>query len=189
MIQLIEGLKSKVSFIKLIIFLSIFLLALYIINGELLGVAKLKNMTGGTGILDLENGYSVERAYEILKGLGDEGREYYLKYIIPMDFVFPATYMLFFASAFLYILKHTLNADKRFNLVLLIPVITMLLDYTENILVINMLRHFPEIAEGLAKAADVVTRLKFNLISINAAIIVILLANLLRKRFLKISER
>ncbi|MCX7709046.1 MAG: hypothetical protein N2484_04285 [Clostridia bacterium] len=186
--QYIENLKSKVSLIKVIICLALFITALFIINGETIGVAKLVKITGGVSILDFEKGYTVERAYDILNRMGAEGRAYYLKYIIPMDFVFPFTYMLFYASTMIYLLKITPEPNRWLNYVPLVPIMNMLLDYTENALIICMLTSYPQQLPGIVKAASVFTNLKLNFISMNAAIISAMIIFYVAKRFFMVKK-
>ncbi len=189
MFNQIEKFKAKAGVLKAAAFLALFLLALYIINGEAVGVGRLVRMTGGAGILDLQNGYSVNRAYEILSGLGPAGRAYYLRAILPMDFIFPLTYTLFYLSTMLWILKATPALNKWMNLIVFVPLLTVLFDYAENIMIINMLVSFPQQLTLTAKAANVFTMLKFNFVSLNAAIIVAMAANCLIKKYFKSPDR
>ena len=94
------------------LYLVLFIIAQSVINGRPLGVVQLHEMTDGVGILDLERGYSPERAYEILTAQGDTGRAFYLRSVIPLDFVFPLTYTLFYLTANTYILQR-LFPEKR----------------------------------------------------------------------------
>ena len=61
-----------------------------IINEKPFGVKKLKEISNGVGIIDLEFNYTVDKVYEILDGLGEEGRAFYYK-IIVLEFIFSIT--------------------------------------------------------------------------------------------------
>lgn len=83
--------KSNPFFrMRTIVILLLFLIVMNVlINGSPLGVAKLKQITGGPSILDMELRYTPDRAYKVLEALGPKGRAFDLKYIVPLDSPFP----------------------------------------------------------------------------------------------------
>ena len=66
-----------------------FLILGYLVNSRPFGIAQLKEMTGGVGILDMEILYTPEQAYAQLAALGEVGRAFYLTHIIPLDLLLP----------------------------------------------------------------------------------------------------
>lgn len=131
-----------------------------VINFSAVGVAGLLKITGGASILDFEFGYSAEKAYQMLTALGVEGRAFYLSRIIPLDFPFPAAYMLFFFCWTAFLLKK-INSNKLFlNLFLLLPVLAMLFDWAENVCIIVMLKQYPAIHSTVCAIGSCMTILK-----------------------------
>lgn len=159
---IIEKLIKKISTLKAVIISAIFFgICSFFINGNIIGVAKLMELTGGVSILDLLNSYTVDQAYSLLESLGEVGRSFYLTRIIPMDFIFPLGYMLFYASLLALVIKKLDFKSNKVKLVLLVPIIATLLDYTENILIISLLRNYPVRLEAIAKLANIATQAKF----------------------------
>ena len=116
-------------------------------------------MTGGANILDFQFGYTYEKAYDMLTALGVEGRTFYLTKILPMDFPFPLIYMLFFAGFIALLIKHT-TQKETYRFILFIPVLAMLLDWTENIGEITLLNSYPILPEWAVLLASVSGMLK-----------------------------
>jgi hypothetical protein len=123
MSSILDKLETKMNLIYVISFFIIFVIILCIINGKGIGVAKLEQITNGVGILDMEPGYSVEKAYKILDGQGIEGRSYYLKRILPMDFIFPLTYLFFYCSLILYLLRLIHPRNELIHYITIVPLL------------------------------------------------------------------
>lgn len=172
--NLLEGLVSKSNLIWVISFFALFVISITIINGNAVGMGKFKQITNGVGILGMEPGYSVEKAYNILDGQGAEGRTFYLKKIIPMDFVLPLTTMLFYTSVLLFLLKLMNPQYVLVNYVALVPLLAMLFDYFENISFIRMLISYPQKLILTAKVANVFTLSKLAMMYTSWAGIIIL---------------
>lgn|GEM_PF-6144257 len=140
-----------------------------------IAIAKLLQITGGTGILDVEFGYSTEKAFQILTLLGDRGRTFYISKIIPLDFLFIPIYMLFLFYWIGYFLQK-INSDKEFlNLVLIFPVLTALFDLSENICTIIMLKQYPSINAAVCAIGSKMTLLKFAFFDISFSVIILLM--------------
>jgi hypothetical protein len=176
--QLIERMKLKMA----LIFTAIFAALYYLINFSGIGGAGLLTITGGPHILDLEFGYSVTKAHDMLTALGAEGRAYYLGKIVPIDFPFPVSYMLFFAGWTALLLKHTglKNATKY---LLLVPVLAMLCDFVENIGIIVMQKNYPVLPGWAVGMSSISGIFKSILIVCNIAVVLILaVAWMIKKR-------
>jgi hypothetical protein len=149
---------DKISKGKIVlIFLAFFILMSIIINGKPFGVKKLKEISGGVGILDLEFNYTVDEAYDILDGLGEKGRVFYYK-IIFLDFIFPLSYLLFLLFCINYFLIKIKILPK---ILLIFPLIVLLSDYTENICNIILLSNYPERLVKLVQFENIVCMIKF----------------------------
>lgn len=174
MSELLQSFVSKSTFVKVIISLAILLVVNFFINGKLIGLGKLKEITNGVGILDMEFGYSVDKAYGILDALGSQGRAFYLR-MIPMDFVFPLSYMLFYLAAISYLLRLSNLQGRLLNYALVIPVLTAAFDFIENTAIIRLLRHYPVRLINTAKIANVLTMTKIVFIYMSMGTIALLL--------------
>jgi Na+/glutamate symporter len=135
---------QKATWKKAVIFSLIFVFFYILINPSGIGVAGLLKITGGANILDFEFGYTHEGAYKILTELGEKGREFYLTRIVPLDFPFPLSYMLFYAVWTALLLKHT-ALKKWCKYTILFSFFAMLFDWIENIGIIIMLTHYPDL--------------------------------------------
>ena len=136
--EAISRLKAK-SNIKMIIVLAVVFIAfLVLMNGNAIGTAKLKSITGGAGILDLEFGYSADKAYHILESQSTEGRQLY-RVMLYVDFVFPVVYMMFGVLTTGFLLKQSKIKNKAVHYLIFAPVLAMLCDWTENILILQMI--------------------------------------------------
>lgn len=162
--------KSKSLFcvrnalISFMLFIGMYLL----INISPFGLAKLVEITDGHSILDMEmSGYTVDRAYEIFEALGEEGRAFNMKYIIPIDFLFPLAYGMFYFITLTLIVKNIGTKMKRPWVIGSIGLVATLFDLLENIMIINLLQSYPQRLEGVATIANIFTQLKayFNMIS------------------------
>lgn len=174
-----------------IIALVLFMCMNFLINGSPYGLGKLIEITGGHSILDMElMGYSVDRAYEVLEALGEEGRAFNMKFIVPLDFAFPLTYGLFYFVTLTLIMKNIRKNIKKPWLIGLVGVFATLFDYLENIMVINLLQSYPNRLDGVAKIASVFTQLKSLFIVLSMVVIIAgLLIIIIKKINLKVKTK
>ena len=149
----------KATWKKAALFTLIFLFFYVVANFSNIGVAGLLKITGGANILDFEFGFSQDEAYRMLEALGPEGRAFYLTKILPVDFPFPFSYMLFFSGWIALILKHIVINDK-YKYILLIPVIAMAADWAENAGIIAMLCNYPNISATAASLSSIAGMVK-----------------------------
>jgi hypothetical protein len=143
-----------------ILFTVLFLALFTLINFSGIGVAGLLKITNGANILDFEFGYTYEKAYGMLTALGAEGRTFYLTKILPMDFLFPLTYMLFYVGFMALFIKQT-TQKKAYRFLLFIPVLAMFCDWTENIGIIALLKGYPDLPDWAVSTASIAGMLKF----------------------------
>jgi hypothetical protein len=155
----IDLILEKATWKKGIIFSIIFAFFYTLINFTGIGVSGLLKITGGPNILDFEFGYTHEDAYRILAELGEGGRRFYLTKIVPIDFPFPLSYMLFYAVWTALLLKRILcyrkvrcqgchlppEFSKWYKYTLLLPFFAMLFDWIENIGIITLLNKYPNL--------------------------------------------
>lgn len=150
---------SKISWKKAILFTMLFFAFFILINYSGVGVKGLLDISSGSNILDFEFGFNYGKAHKILAALGDEGRTFYLTKIMPLDFPFPFTYMLFYLGWIALLLKH-LRPRKQYKYLLFMPILAMLFDWVENIGIITMLLYYPNIPSWAVLLASIFGMLK-----------------------------
>lgn len=133
----------------------------FLVNGRPFGVAELKSITGGVGILDMELFYTPDQAYAFLSAMGEAGRSFELTRIIPLDLLVPFFYALFLSTLISWILKKWLPVDSGWHRLNVIPVIGALFDYLENLGIIAMLLAWPMEMYSIAQITMAATLLKF----------------------------
>lgn len=179
--------KNKQFFCLRNVFISLalFMFMNFLINYSPYGLSKLVEVTGGHSILDMEmKGYSVDRAYEVLDALGEEGRVFDMKYIIPLDFPFPLSYGLFYFITLTVIWKNIRSKMKRPWLIGLFGVCATISDWLENIMIINLLHNYPQRQSEIVKIASIFTQLKSIFIMTSILLIVVGLLVIVFKRFI-----
>lgn len=154
------GIERVAKLRWVIVFLVLFIISLSLINGDIIGVKKLKEITGGVGILDLESSYTPEYAYDILELQGERGREFYRNLLIYQDFIFPVIYTVFWIILIIYLYSKWLNNRKLLASIVIVPLIGGICDLTENILILNMLSAYPEKLYKLAYYSNIFTNIK-----------------------------
>ena len=131
-------------------------------------IPRIEQNTGGIRCFDMNFGYTCEEAQRFLSLAGEEGRRVYLSMQLPLDFVYPLAYALFFVSLFVILTK------KKTKLAAL-PIALAAADYAENILVEAMLRSSP-LSSAVVSAASVFTVIKtvllYTVIIITLALVV-----------------
>lgn len=173
--NLLLKLKNNISLKTCIIMTFVSVIIYCLLTYGPFGTMKLQQITNGINIIDVEFGYTLERVYEILTGLGAEGRKLYSNFIIPIDLVFGISYMLFLVLWIGYFIN-TINAKSNLlNILFLFPLLTMIFDWAENGSIFIMIKQFPDISHTLCKFTSVFTQLKFSLFLISILTIIFLL--------------
>lgn len=107
-------------------------------------LVRLRALTGGVSILDMEPHYSGSAAYQRLVDLGALGRAFYLHRIfLGLDIVLPPLMALMLSVGIRVALGPRVRAGDPSERLTLIPWVAVALDYTENILIGLMLVSFP----------------------------------------------
>lgn len=129
-------------------------------------------------------GYSYSEAIELLKSLGQEGRNTYLTVQIPLDFVYPAMFAVSYALLITWILKQSFARESRLFFLAFLPLLAGFFDYLENISIIAMLSRFPDVSESLVLIASSFTIIKSVMTSLFFVFLLVALTVLVA-RFLK----
>jgi hypothetical protein len=138
------------------------------------GLNRLNELTGGNTILDMKmEGYTADQAYKVLNKLGSVGRDYQMKYILPLDIFFPICYSMVYFMSITLITKKIRKNSKRPWLFGMIGLLPGIFDLTENVLIFTLLRNYPKHLNQLANTAGIVTRTKSILTTVSMLLIVI----------------
>lgn len=156
----INYLVEKVSIKTAVAATLFFMLMLYLIDYSPIGVAGLLKVSGGTNILDFETRYSADFAYNMLEAMGEAGRSFYLTKVMVLDIFFPPSLMLFMFCWLSLLLKKVTTSGSKLRYVIILPLIYLLLDYTENIGITAMLINFPERLNSICVATGIITCIK-----------------------------
>jgi len=149
-----------------------FLVTAFLVNGRPFGIARLKEMTGGVGILDMEILYTPEQAYSLLFAMGEAGRAFDLTHIVPLDFLVPLFYSLAFSLLITWLLHRWLPEASTWHRLNVIPLVGGFCDYLENLGVIAMLLAWPAQIPDIARFTMVSGLFKFMFSALAFAIIV-----------------
>lgn len=165
------------------IFFGCFIVASTLINGEPFGVAQLKSISGGVGMLDMEIGYSPQEAYALFDALGEKGRAFYLRSLVPQDLVFPLVYSLFFMTAATFLFQGFFSEESPWQKLSVLTVAAGMFDYLENFCVLVMLLAYPQQLTVVAGLANIFTLAKFGFFALNIVLLLLGLAGLVVKKF------
>jgi len=119
---------------------------------NLMLIPQIEAGTGGIRCFDMNFAYNYETAKQFLGLLTDEGRQIYLGRQLPLDFVYPVAYGLFFG-----LLIYTLSRGRK--ALLIFPALLVAADYIENICVMQMLKS-ADISRTLVSIASIATAAK-----------------------------
>lgn len=138
-------------------------------------IPQIEASTQGIRCFDMNvTGYTFEQAQKFLSLLSEEGRDVYLHSQLPLDFVYPVTYGVFFVLLIA-------SLCGRFSVVCFFPVLLAVCDYCENICTIRMLRT-ESLSASLASFAGFMTVCKSALMYVTFAVIILLIILKIRKK-------
>ncbi len=103
-------------------------------------------------------GYSYIEAKNLFHNLDTKGRQAYLYQQIPLDLIFPILFAISFIC--IYFLKKLNLLETQFIYIVLLPIISALFDYTENICIICILEIYPILSKNLIELSSFFTIIK-----------------------------
>lgn len=156
-------LEKLASWRWVILFALLFLATSILINGRPFGVAALKDITGGVGLLDMKTYYTPDQAYQHLEALGEAGRRFNIRLSISLDYVFPLVYSLLWFSLIALILRAWLGKENPWRRLSLLALAGGLFDWLENTALLGLLFNYPQRLDRLAAAASLFTGAKWAL--------------------------
>ena len=169
MIGLAKKITKKTLIINTIIFL-IFIIGINVLSGKFSSIY-------GTVILDFNFGYTSQVAYDALLASGESGRNAYLL-LLKFDFIFPISYAVFGFTLLSYLLNKSNVKNNIWYTLTLIPICGMVCDWMENILIILMIKTFPNDFGNIGEISSIFTILKFLFIILTLLTSLILFINL-----------
>lgn len=178
--NLSERLYAKVTPINILLALGAFL----VFNAFILPTAErhIKAYSGGVGVLDLQMGYTPDKAYDMVAAYGEQGRRLYTMVEIIADTFYPIIYTLFFCLLISFIYRKTTQANTKFRLINLLPLASMGFDYLENSCILTMLLTYPARYNWVAQIGSLFTLLKWGSLGLVLAAILLGLLLLIVKR-------
>jgi hypothetical protein len=141
-------------------------------------IPKTMEFSNGMKLLDMmPTGYDLNYVNELFTSLGENGRLTYLTNQIPVDMVYPLLFGLSYCLLLGYFLKKLNKLNSQYSYLCVIPIITGIADYLENIGIIIMLKSYPELKETSVYTTNIFSVIKSISTSIFfIALIVILIA-------------
>ncbi|MCF7796240.1 MAG: hypothetical protein K9N11_09755 [Lentisphaeria bacterium] len=140
---------------------------------------QLQDVGGGMGVLDLQFAFTAEKGRQILEVWGENGRALARQGLI-WDCVYPLVYGLAFEATLIRLFSST---SRWRNLIVLLPLWTILFDYGENFLHWQTLRIYPIIDGAVLQLASSWALVKWALV---ATMIFLMGYKLVRRQFLKL---
>jgi hypothetical protein len=110
--------------------------------------------------LDMAINYSSAEAHTILDAYGDKGRQAYLKILVLFDFLYPWVYTNFGVVSLTTVFQR-LGVGAGWRKLSLLPILTGLVDWIENLGIITMLVRYPRQLAWLSRLISILTMLKF----------------------------
>ncbi len=133
---------------------------------------RIKALSGGLGVPDLELGFTADELYARLGAYSDEGRAIYLRAEL-VDLVYALAYGFFFAFLIGLAARRLFHADSPWRLLCLAPLATMSCDHLENLGFFAVLLRWParsDLAAHLAAVANL-GKWSFCAVTVPAAVI------------------
>ncbi|MBK9461404.1 MAG: hypothetical protein IPN94_18765 [Sphingobacteriales bacterium] len=157
--NLSEKLYAKANGKTILLALAAFL----VFNALILPTAEqhIKAYSGGVGVLDLQLGYTPDKAYDMVAAYGEQGRQLYAMVEIIADTFYPLIYTLFFCLLISFIYQKTTQVGTKLRLINLVPLLSMGFDYLENSCILTLLLTFPNRYNAVAQVGSVFTLLKW----------------------------
>jgi len=147
-------------------------------------IPKTTQYAGGMKLPDMmPEGYSYSYLMELFTALGETGRNVYLQQQLPLDMVYPALFALCYSLMLAFFLKKINKQNSLLIYLCYLPFIGGAADYLENISIITMLKHFPDISETLAVLSSGFSVIKSSTTSVYFAALLFVLGVLVIKQF------
>ena len=121
--------------------------------------------SGGLGSPDLSLFYTPDDLYHMAETYGPAGRAAYIRARFTFDLLFPFVYGAFLTACLGWLLGRTTEAESRWHLLVLAPLLGVLFDFLENISATFVIGRFPLRSPIAAYLAPVFTAVKWVFVS------------------------
>ena len=146
--------KKSIIIISTVITLVMFVVVMFIVNPSIDG----KN---GIGVLSLQLAFDKEIGVEIINSWSKSGIENFNKFIFT-DYIYALGYSIFFASILsVLILKKSIQNSSKVKLIIYLPFIAGLFDWTENTLELLFINNPIEFSNTLFFIHSIIATLKW----------------------------
>ncbi len=105
------------------------------------------------GVIDLTFGYNPARTLQMVTDYSPAARTYYARTELTLDAVYPLVYSFLFAVILTLLFRN--EADRPFRWVTLLPFVSGLFDYFENVAIVGLLTTYPAQSPTLAVLCEV----------------------------------
>jgi hypothetical protein len=139
------------------------------------------------GIPDMMFTYAPASIHEELTEFGAQGRSAYGIFLRRVDFLFPTIYGLFFVMVTAFGFARLFPGRLAVQRLCLLPLLTTLFDYAENVCFLTMLRHYPEELVNLEKLANVFTLAKWLFAAVSIVLMLVATIGLLLRSIRRLS--
>lgn len=141
-------------------------IALYLVFGAGVmpwGASTFNQMSGKeVQVVDLQiTGYDLAKANSILQEYSPEARIFAAKFGLIADSFYPLVYTWLYLIAFAWILKSSNKNSRLLQLLFVLPLITMLVDFVENHFIGQLMYSFPNITAEQVSIASLLTQTKW----------------------------
>lgn len=145
----------------------------------LITIPKTMSFSNGMKLLDMmPAGYDSAYINSLFETLGNEGRESYLYYQIPIDMIYPFFFGIGYCFLFAYFLKKLNKFRSSLFYLCLLPIIAGIADYLENFGIIILLKNYPDISQGLMSVTNIFSVTKSSTTSIYFLALIVILITL-----------
>ncbi len=121
-------------------------------------IPQVEKQASGMKLFDLmPGGYSFEYANELLTKLGESGRELYLYYQLPLDFLYPGLFAVSGSLLLSWLLLKSRDDSSKIFYSCFIPIVAGVFDYLENSFIVYFLTHYANISPGSVYVSSAMT--------------------------------
>jgi len=124
-------------------------------------------------IPDLIFGFHVEQVYDFVANAGEEGRKAYLDTLLWIDSLYPLVYSLFLSLIISIAFKKLPSGLQKLKHLNLLPFGAAIADYFENTGLIIVVLSYPTKAVFAAQLASIFGMIKWSIVAVSMAIILI----------------
>ena len=159
----LKNLSSRLSSLSSgkVVFAALALFALFMVL-VLPAQAEVSNRElAGVSSPDMSFVYSADDIFGWADAYGEDGREAYVRVRWSFDLAWPIAYGFFLVTAISWVGRRAYRTESRANLLNLVPIAAVLLDYSENVLTSIVMLRYPNEAVIAATLASPVTVAKW----------------------------